>query len=151
MADNQGTYRIQIQVDGDNVTAALSGVNKQFLELSKVVSAANAKLRDQNKAHKGTANFYNQQIKLLTDLRDRLAKTTGETSKYNSAIDQLEKKKAALVWHAGGGKGCPARQGPRPRRRAQCPAIVVCRPCRKPRSRPKKCEWRPEWRRRSRG
>ena len=96
MADNQGTYRIQIQVDGDNVTAALSGVNKQFLELSKVVSAANAKLRDQNKAHKGTANFYNQQIKLLTDLRDRLAKTTGETSKYNSAIDQLEKKKAAL-------------------------------------------------------
>ena len=96
MADNQGTYRIQIQVVGDDVAAKLSGVNKEFEQLSKVVDKANAKLRDHNKAHKGTANFYDQQIKLLKDLRDRLARTTGETNKYNVAIENLTKKKAAL-------------------------------------------------------
>lgn len=96
MADNQGTYRITIQVNGDDVAAKLSGVNREFEQLSKVVDKANAKLRDHNKAHKGTANFYDQQIKLLKDLRDRLARTTGETNKYNVAIDNLTKKKAAL-------------------------------------------------------
>lgn len=96
MADNQGTYRITIQVVGDDVAAKLSGVNREFEQLSKVVDKANAKLRDHNKAHKGTANFYDQQIKLLKDLRDRLARTTGETNKYNVAIDNLTKKKAAL-------------------------------------------------------
>lgn len=96
MADNQGTYRITIQVNGDDVAAKLSGVNREFEQLSKVVDKANAKLRDHNKAHKGTANFYDQQIKLLKDLRDRLARTTGETNKYNVAIDNLTKKKEAL-------------------------------------------------------
>ena len=97
MADNQGTYRIQIVVDGDdNINARINGLTQGYTTLAKAVSAANDKLKDQNKAHKGTANFYKEQIGYLEDLRDRLAKTTGETAKYNAAIDRLQKKKAAL-------------------------------------------------------
>ena len=97
MADNQGTYRIQIVVDGDdNINARINGLTKGYTTLAKAVDEANAKLRDQNKAHKGTANFYKEQIGYLEDLRDRLAKTTGETNKYNAVIERLEKKKAAL-------------------------------------------------------
>lgn len=97
MADNQGTYRIQIVVDGDNnINARINGLTKGYTTLAKAVDEANAKLRDQNKAHKGTANFYKEQIGYLENLRDRLAKTTGETTKYNAAIERLEKKKAAL-------------------------------------------------------
>jgi hypothetical protein len=97
MADNQGTYRIQIVVDGDdNINARINGLTKGYTTLAKAVAAANAKLNDQNKAHKGTANFYKEQIGYLEDLRDRLAKTTGETTKYNAAIEKLQKRNAAL-------------------------------------------------------
>ena len=97
MADNQGTYRIEIVVDGDdNINARINGLTKGYTTLAKAVSAANDKLKDQNKAHKGTANFYKEQIGYLEDLRDRLAKTTGETAKYNAAIERLQKRKAAL-------------------------------------------------------
>ena len=98
MADRQGTYVMKLAVDGnDNVRVAISGLTEGYQELSRAVSMANAKLKDQNKAHKGTANFYREQINYLKDLRDRLAKTSSETAKYNSIIDRLAKKKSALA------------------------------------------------------
>lgn len=97
MADRQGSYVMKLAVDGnDNVRVAISGLTEGYQTLAKAVSMANAKLKDQNNAHKGTANFYKEQINYLKDLRDRLAKTSSETSKYNSIIDRLSKKKAAL-------------------------------------------------------
>lgn len=97
MADRQGSYVMKLAVDGnDNVRVAISGLTEGYQTLARAVSMANAKLKDQNNAHKGTANFYREQINYLKDLRDRLAKTRGETSKYNKAIDDLSQKKAAL-------------------------------------------------------
>ena len=97
MADRQGSYVMKLALDGnDNVRVAISGLTEGYQTLAKAVSMANSKLKDQNKAHKGTANFYREQINYLKDLRDRLAKTSSETSKYNSIIDRLSKKKAAL-------------------------------------------------------
>lgn len=97
MADRQGSYVMKLAVDGnDNVRVAISGLTEGYQTLARAVSMANAKLKDQNNAHKGTANFYREQINYLKDLRDRLAKTSSETSKYNSIIDRLSKKKDAL-------------------------------------------------------
>lgn len=97
MADRQGSYVMKLAVDGnDNVRVAISGLTEGYQTLARAVSMANAKLKDQNNAHKGTANFYKEQINYLKDLRDRLAKTRGETAKYNKAIEDLSQKKAAL-------------------------------------------------------